>query len=163
MRFHQLLHKMFDAAHLHKVDRATTTTTTALSPTTLTATTSPPPPLLTTSPHHLSSPSPPPLHPLSRATSQVEILFARDWKLGSADAGSGEELTPYRTTWASGWWIDQVSQMFAADISPHAERSLARHTVLTPKALHQERRYIAVTLPLHFQGAAPGARASLAS
>jgi hypothetical protein len=37
----------------------------------------------------------------------VEILFARDWKLGDAD--KPETQTPYRTTWATGWWIDQVT------------------------------------------------------
>ena len=83
VRFHQLLHKLFDARHLHK----------------------------------------------------VEILFARDWKLGS-----GATQTPYRTTWAAGWWIDQVSEMFASDISPDTDKSLARHTVLTQQELQQELR-----------------------
>jgi len=57
----------------------------------------------------------------------VEILFARDWKLGDAD--KPETQTPYRTTWASGWWIDHVTKLFEGDISPHTDRSLALHTV----------------------------------
>ena len=85
MRFHQLLHKMFDAQHLHK----------------------------------------------------VEILFARDWKLG--DANKPETQTPYRTTWASGWWIDQVTKLFEGDISPHTQRG-KRHTVLSEADLHQEQK-----------------------
>ena len=85
VRFHQLLHKMFDAQHLHK----------------------------------------------------VEILFARDWKLGDAD--KPETQTPYRTTWASGWWIDQVTKLFEGDISPHTQRG-KRHTVLSEADLHQEQK-----------------------
>ena len=86
VRFHQLLHKMFDAQHLHK----------------------------------------------------VEILFARDWKLG--DASKPEAQTPYRTTWASGWWIDQLAKLFEEDLSHERDRSLLRHAVFSASDLLQEQR-----------------------
>ena len=86
VRFHMLLHKMFDAKHLHK----------------------------------------------------VEILFARDWKLG--DPSKPEGQTPYRTTWGSGWWIDQVTKLFEEDLSHERDRSLLRHAVFSPAHLLQEQR-----------------------
>lgn len=68
---------------------------------------------------------------------QVEILIARDWELPAR----GGKTTTFRTTWTAGWWIDQLVEMFAGDISPNRfSGGSTRYAVYAADELLHERR-----------------------
>ena len=45
---------------------------------------------------------------------QVQVLFARDWKLRTANGAT----TDFRMTWSAGWWLDELTSLYRRDTRP---------------------------------------------